>query len=146
MITHLEAIEARITAVFGPRTPTIVVADATGLTPPYIVLRTATPSRDRDRVIAGAMGAFEAYVDIGCAAATARMAIDLNQQATEALTPGFEPAELPGVAGRYVIISHLDSRDVETNRTVTSTGTDTHPAWALSRFIIRSKPLGGPHG
>lgn len=146
MITHLEGIKARITAVLGARTPQIVVGDATGLALPYIVLRTATPSRDRDRVVAGALGAFEAYVDVGCAAPTARLAIDLNQQVTLALTPGYEPAELPAVPGRYVVISHLDSRDVEVGRSVTSTGTDTHPAWALSRFIIRSKPLGGPHG
>lgn len=142
MITHLEAVEARLQAVLGVNCPPIVIADATGHSRPYLVLNATLGGRERDLAVAGALGRFRAYLDVTAAASTARLALRMAQQATHALTPGFDPHVLPGVTGRHVVLSHLDSRDVEIDRTVTDTASNTHPAWVLTRFILHSQPLG----
>lgn len=140
MITHLEAVEARLQAVLGVNCPPIVIADATGHSRPYLVLNATPGIRERDIAIAGTMGNFRTYMDVTAAASTARQAIRLAQQAAEALTPGLDPSDLPGVAGRHVTLQHIDSRDVEVDRTVTDTQSNTHPAWVLVRFTLHSQP------
>lgn len=61
--------------------------------------------------------------------------------AIQALTPGHEPKSLPGVPGRHVVLSFADARPVQPDRSLTLTGTNTHPAFAVVLFDVHSQPL-----
>lgn len=142
MIEHLNAIKDRLQVVLAARRPPILLGDATGHDAPYIVLWSGTGSRGADLSIAGACGSFTESVGATCVGPNVEQAMRLAQQVKDALTPGLDPANLPGVPGRHVVLSHFDSRPPQVDRVVTQTGTDIHPAYVVELFDLRSQPTG----
>lgn len=142
MIDHLKAIQQRLDAAKPSESTDILIGDATGHGPPYIVLWSGSGDRPGERSHAGARGEFTAQVGVTCTGANPEAALMLAAFAVSVLTPGLDPAELPGVPGRHVTLAHFDSRPVQVERSTTETATNTHRSFVVVLFDLNSQPTG----
>lgn len=121
---------------------TVKVGDATGAVVPYRVVwsNVGLPHADGSLACAGPR-AFMLYVT--ATAATARGAMMMAEATRTLLTPGDLPRRLTisGAMPLVVDLSPFDSRPVDIDRSVTLTGSNTHPAYAVEIFDVSWQPI-----
>lgn len=143
MIAELNALRAKLgapDAIQAGVTVPVVIGDATGQRPPFVVLWGATGVGDGDESVSGPCGAWTAPAGVTCTGQDSEAALTLLEAVRDVIAPGMSPTVLPGVAGRHVVVDLTDARAVQVDRTVTLTTTDTHPAYGVLLIDIHSSP------
>lgn len=139
MIAELKAVRGALATISPAATAHLVDAGAAKV--PYFIAWSSAGDRPHDEPAAGPCGAFSAPLGVTCTAATPEAAMNMADAAIAALTPGRGTSVLPGVAGRFVQVTYRGAEAVQVDRTLTLTGTNTHPAYAVVLFDVHSQPL-----
>lgn len=143
MIAVLDAVKSHLEAALSmPGLPVAgFIADAGAARAPYFLVWSGAGDRSDDEAVGGPCGDFGGPLGVTCTAASPTAALNMAAAVIQALAPGREPKSLPGVAGRHVVLSFVDARPVQVDRSLTLTSTKTHPAYAVVMFDVHSQPL-----
>lgn len=137
MIHVFDAVKAAIKAAPAFSATTIVSGDATGVSAPYIVLNMQT--RDPDR---GPMSPDEAdslgTLIVTCAAANADAAERMLEAVEAVLGRSVRALSAPG---RYIQLRHAGAFGATVDRSLTLTGTNTHPTFTRVLYDVQSQSI-----
>ena len=143
MIAELSALRTILGApgaIQAGVTVPVVIGDATGHRPPFVVLWGVTGVGDGDESVSGPCGAWTAPAGVTCTGQDPEAALALMEAVRGVIAPDMTPTVLPGVTGRHVVVDLTDARAVQVDRTVTLTTTGTHPAYGVLLLDIHSAP------
>lgn len=130
MNSHIAAVEALLASLPGD----VAYGDATGHTPPYVLLWSSAGNAGLEASVTGESGMSD-LLGVTWVHTTPR-----NALALAALGRPLLDGVKPTVTGRSVLLTLESSEPVRVDRDVTLTTTNTHPAYIVDRFRLVSVP------
>lgn len=137
---HYDAIRARLESLGWP---VHLIMAPRGSTPPFVVLwGPSSPTGGEDDRLEGARSDVDARIGVTCTAGTVDGVLIMQAQVRPALCPGDRTARLD-VPGHSAWLTPFDSRGIQIDRDATLPGTESHPAFGVDLYQLRSTPVEG---
>lgn len=138
MIHIFDAVRAAIKAAPAFSATTVVTGDATSTPAPYIVLNMQTTDADRGPMSPDEADSLGTLV-VTCTAANGEAAARMLEAVEGVL--GRSVRVLAAAPGRHVQLRHAGAFGVTVDRSMTLTGTNTHPSFTRVLYDVHSQRL-----